>query len=118
MVGFFSRLGSRKGHRRALSAIETSDTSPLPRNAEAVEESVVDCGADAAAAVHGIEICLEFKPVEHPMEPLEQDHPVQCPQPDTSLLNDGRVFKERLSSVNAKEEGSHSQQEAVVGENL
>ncbi|XP_039122935.1 uncharacterized protein LOC120259408 [Dioscorea cayenensis subsp. rotundata] len=116
MVGFFSRLGSRKGHRRAQSAIETSDTSPLPRNAEVVEESVVDCAA--AAAVHGIEICLEFKPVEHPMEPLEQDHPVQCPQLDTSLLNDGRVFKERLSSVNAKEEGSHSQQEAVVGENI
>ncbi|KAH7687259.1 hypothetical protein IHE45_04G156700 [Dioscorea alata] len=91
MVGFFSRLGSRKGHRRAQSAIETSDTSPLPRNAEVVEGSVVDCAAAAAdavaVAVHGIEICLEFKPVEHPMEPLEQDHPVQCPQPDTSLLN-------------------------------
>lgn len=58
----------------------------MPRNAEVVEESVVDCAA-AAAAVHGIEICLEFKPVEHPMEPLEQDHPVQCPQLDTSLLN-------------------------------
>lgn len=35
-----------------------------------------------------------------------------------SIFQDGRVFKERLSSVNAKEEGSHSQQEAVVGENI
>ncbi|KAJ0970867.1 hypothetical protein J5N97_018826 [Dioscorea zingiberensis] len=106
MVGIFSRLGSRRGHRRAQSAIETSDTSPLPINAE-VE------GSAAACSVHGIEIAVELKPVEHPMEPLEQDHPVQCPQPDASVLEDGRVLKERLSSVNAREEGSHSGQQTA-----
>lgn len=43
--------------------------------------------AVAAAASHGIEVAVEFKPVEHPTEPLDNDRPVQCPLPEPSILN-------------------------------
>lgn len=35
----------------------------------------------------GIEIAVEFKPVEHPTEPLDYDQPIPCPQPEPSILN-------------------------------
>ncbi|KAJ9707332.1 hypothetical protein PVL29_002361 [Vitis rotundifolia] len=52
----------------------------------------------AAVAPHGIEVAVEFKPVEHPTEPLDNDRPVQCPLPEPSILNDGRIWKERVSA--------------------
>ena len=36
---------------------------------------------------HGIEVAVEFKPVEHPTEPLDIDQPIQCPLPEPSILN-------------------------------
>lgn len=47
-----------------------------------------DTGADVAhSVVHGIEVAVEFKPVEHPVEPLDNDKPVMCPLPEPSILN-------------------------------
>lgn len=43
--------------------------------------------ASASAATHGIEIAVEFKPVERPSEPLNDDQPIQCPFPEPSILN-------------------------------
>lgn len=48
---------------------------------------VTGAGAVAAAAPHGIEVAVEFKPVEHPIEPLDNDQPIQCPLPEPSILN-------------------------------
>ncbi|KAK6947352.1 hypothetical protein RJ641_000825 [Dillenia turbinata] len=53
----------------------------------------------SAAAAHGIEVAVEFKPVEHPSEPLDNDRPIQCPLPEPSILNDGRIWKERVSAT-------------------
>ncbi|KAJ0716192.1 hypothetical protein HanPI659440_Chr13g0509961 [Helianthus annuus] len=47
---------------------------------------------------HGIEVAVEFKPVEHPTEPLDIDQPIPCPLPEPSILNDGRIWKERVSA--------------------
>lgn len=41
----------------------------------------------AFAVGHGIEVAVEFKPVEHPAEPLTSDQPIQCPLPEPSILN-------------------------------
>lgn len=41
----------------------------------------------ATTASHGIEVATEFKPVEHPVEPLDNDQPIQCPLPEPSILN-------------------------------
>jgi hypothetical protein len=41
----------------------------------------------ATVASHGIEVAVEFKPVEHPSEPLDNDTPIQCPLPEPSILN-------------------------------
>jgi hypothetical protein len=30
---------------------------------------------------------MEFWPVEHPMEPPDEDRPVKCPMPDSSVIN-------------------------------
>lgn len=41
----------------------------------------------APTSTHGIEEATEFKPVEHPIEPLDNDQPIQCPLPEPSILN-------------------------------
>ncbi|KAE8650016.1 uncharacterized protein LOC101208810 isoform X2 [Cucumis sativus] len=66
----------------------------LPPNPESTGVS-----ATSATASHGIEVAVEFKPVEHPIEPLDNDQPIQCPLPEPSILNDGRIWKERVSSM-------------------
>ncbi|XP_008788556.1 uncharacterized protein LOC103706273 [Phoenix dactylifera] len=94
MVGIFSRFsGGWSGHRRAKSAIEVGQTvAPLAEVR----------GSASLAAAHGIEVAVEMKPVEHPIEPLNHDQPVKCPLPEPSILNDGRIWKERISSANAR----------------
>ncbi|CAK9146625.1 unnamed protein product [Ilex paraguariensis] len=95
MVGIFSRFsGSRNGHRRTQSALD--DREVLPTNAEA--GGTATAAGAASTATHGIEIAVEFKPVEHPTEPLDNDLPIQCPLPEPSILNDGRIWKERVSA--------------------
>ncbi|RWW36208.1 hypothetical protein BHE74_00058787 [Ensete ventricosum] len=75
-------------------------------------------GSSAPAAVsHGFEATVEFKPVEHPSEPLVCDQPITCPLPEPSILNDGRIWKERRTSATARvkadlpvvKDGSHLQ---------
>ncbi|XP_038982299.1 uncharacterized protein LOC120110785 [Phoenix dactylifera] len=94
MVGIFSRFsGRRSRHRRANSAIEVGETmAPI---AEVP-------GPTPPTAAHGVQVAVELKPVEHPIEPLNNDQPVKCPLPEPSILNDGRVWKERMSSASAR----------------
>lgn len=54
----------------------------LPPNSE-----VTGAATAVTAASHGIEVAVEFKPVEHPSEPLDTDKPIQCPLPEPSILN-------------------------------
>ncbi|XP_022717098.1 uncharacterized protein LOC111275821 [Durio zibethinus] len=92
MVGIFSRFSVGKtGHRRSQSALEEREV--LPPNSD-----VAGTAAAATATAHGIEVAVEFKPVEHPIEPLDNDRPIQCPLPEPSILNDGRIWKERVSA--------------------
>ncbi|KAG6596706.1 26S proteasome non-ATPase regulatory subunit 13-like A, partial [Cucurbita argyrosperma subsp. sororia] len=94
MVGIFSRFSSsRTGHRRARSALDGREGLP------SIPETTGVSDTTAAAASHGIEVAVEFKPVEHPIEPLDNDRPIQCPLPEPSILNDGRIWKERVSSL-------------------
>ncbi|KAK9275142.1 hypothetical protein L1049_022401 [Liquidambar formosana] len=93
MVGIFSRFSvSRTSHRRTQSALDEREV--LPSNPEATGAATTV----ATPAAHGIEIAVEFKPVEHPTEPPDNDRPVQCPLPEPSILNDGRFWKERVSA--------------------
>ncbi|KAL5561211.1 hypothetical protein UlMin_030958 [Ulmus minor] len=50
-------------------------------------------------SAQGIEVAVEFKPVEQPNAPLDNDRPIQCPLPEPSILNDGRIWKERVSAT-------------------
>ncbi|KAJ6814087.1 uncharacterized protein M6B38_139340 [Iris pallida] len=94
MVGIFSRLhGVRSGHRRTQSAVDARQ--PLPENEEVT-------GPPSVYVAHGIEVDVEFKPIEHPSEPIDYDQPVKCPLPEPSILNDGRIWKERMSSASAR----------------
>ncbi|KAK6934920.1 hypothetical protein RJ641_035075 [Dillenia turbinata] len=87
-------------------AIVNVGNGDRPREVEGDQREVLqgnseDKGAAtiAAAAAHGIEIAVEFKPVEHPSEPQDNDRPIQCPLPEPSILNDGRIWKERVSAT-------------------
>ncbi|KAI8546984.1 hypothetical protein RHMOL_Rhmol07G0161400 [Rhododendron molle] len=85
MVGIFSRFSvSRNGHRRSQSALQ-GDREAIPPTSDATSDATVTGGA--TAATHGIEVAIEFKPLEHPPEPLDNDRPIQCPLPEPSILN-------------------------------
>lgn len=55
----------------------------MPSASEAATAAIVT----SVSVPHGIEIATEFKPVDRPSEPLDQDQPVQCPLPEPSILN-------------------------------
>lgn len=96
MVGIFSKFSvSKSGHRRTQSALEEREVLPQ-------ESEVTGANAAASAVAHGVEVAIEFKPVEHPIEPLDNDKPVECPLPEPSVLNDGRIWKERVSAANVR----------------
>ncbi|KAF9624673.1 hypothetical protein IFM89_012944 [Coptis chinensis] len=97
MVGIFSRFSGNKlsgHHRRAQSAVDERDVVPANTEVEGITVA-----AASAAATHGIEVAVEFKPVEHPSEPIDSDLPIKCPLPEPSILNDGRIWKERMSAT-------------------
>ncbi|KAH6803414.1 cystic fibrosis transmembrane conductance regulator [Perilla frutescens var. frutescens] len=94
MVGIFSRFSVRGSHRRTQSALDEREA--LPPTSDAPATAVLQTASSAVP--HGIEIAVEFKPVEHPTEPFDTDQPIQCPLPEPSILNDGRIWKERVSS--------------------
>ncbi|KAI3505438.1 hypothetical protein L1887_27567 [Cichorium endivia] len=96
MVGLFSRFSvSRNGHRRSQSALDEREV--VPQDTVAIETTGSVTGV-MSTSHHGIEIAVEFKPVEHPIEPVDIDQPIQCPLPEPSILNDGRIWKERVSA--------------------
>lgn len=100
MVGIFSRFSStRSGHRRTQSSLDQRSEPP----SLAGEDASAVTGA-AFAEGHGIEVAVEFKPIEHPTEPLDSDQPIQCPLPEPSILNDGRIWKERVCAGERKAE--------------
>ncbi|KAB5544903.1 hypothetical protein DKX38_013015 [Salix brachista] len=45
---------------------------------------------------HAVEFEVEFWPVEHPMEPQDEDRPVKCPMATSSVIKNGRANEERL----------------------
>ncbi|GMI96870.1 hypothetical protein like AT1G31940 [Hibiscus trionum] len=87
MVVIFSRFSvGRPAHRRSKSSLVHDERDVMPSNPDA------PAAADAATATasntaNGIEVAVEFKPVEHPIEPLDNDRPIQCPLPEPSILN-------------------------------
>nr|GMC50214.1 uncharacterized protein LOC109149345 [Ipomoea batatas]GMC54810.1 uncharacterized protein LOC109149345 [Ipomoea batatas] len=83
------------------------------QNCEAAGASAV-AGADLTTATHGIELAVEFKPIEHPVEPLNNDSPIQCPLPEPSILNDGRIWRERVSAVRGRIDLPVMQQEGAA----
>ncbi|KAG7569269.1 hypothetical protein ISN45_Aa04g020060 [Arabidopsis thaliana x Arabidopsis arenosa] len=99
MVGIFSRFSVvRGGHRRTQSAIDGREVlSP--------SSDLAPSANTTTAATHGIEVATEFKPVDHPMEPLDNDQPIQCPLPEPSILNDGRLWKDRVSASSMRRRG-------------
>ncbi|CAA0838249.1 Unknown protein [Striga hermonthica] len=101
MVGIFSRLSVKSSHRRPQSAL-----NEMPRTLDST--NITRTASNASIENHGIEIGVEFKPIEHPTEPLDYDQPIQCPLPEPSILNDGRIWKERVSaSVKTRAEGNN-----------
>ncbi|GFZ00345.1 hypothetical protein Acr_13g0017440 [Actinidia rufa] len=40
----------------------------------------------------GVEYNAEFWPIEHPVEPPDEDQPVKCPMPDSSIIKDSSRF--------------------------
>ncbi|WOH13256.1 hypothetical protein DCAR_0832765 [Daucus carota subsp. sativus] len=41
---------------------------------------------------------FEFGPIEHPIEPLDEDHPVTCPMLNSSVMNNGSMQDEQFSN--------------------
>ncbi|XP_047306943.1 uncharacterized protein LOC124910352 [Impatiens glandulifera] len=104
MVSLFSRFSiSRSSHRRTQSALDgREEVVPISEpTAAAATATVLATGGVGVTTItsagHGLQLAVEFKPVDHPTEPLDHDIPIQCPLPEPSILNDGRLWKERVS---------------------
>ena len=41
---------------------------------------------------NGAELVEGFAPIEYPMEPVESDQPVQCPQPEPCIIHVSSYF--------------------------
>ncbi|XP_071705607.1 uncharacterized protein [Rutidosis leptorrhynchoides] len=112
MVGLFSRFSiSRNGHRRSQTTLD--ERAVLPPDTEVAESDTVVVAT--ATTPHGIEVIVEFKPVEHPTEPFDNDQPINCPMPEPSILNDGRIWKERASAGVQRRTDLSMVQEGGVG---
>ncbi|KAI4357397.1 hypothetical protein L6164_001347 [Bauhinia variegata] len=46
---------------------------------------------------HGDDNDADFWPVEHPVEPRDEDRPVKCPMPESSVINDGAMHEKKFS---------------------
>ncbi|KAG0492043.1 hypothetical protein HPP92_005124 [Vanilla planifolia] len=94
MAGIFSRLsGGRSIHQTTQTTTDAIEVPP--EHAEAADPMAI-------AAHCGMEVDMTFRPIEHPIEPINHDQPVRCPLPEPSILNDGRIWKERMSSSSAR----------------
>ncbi|ESW30807.1 hypothetical protein PHAVU_002G184100 [Phaseolus vulgaris] len=47
--------------------------------------------------LQGVDKSTDFFPVEHPMEPPDEDRPVKCPMPESSVINDERMHEKRFA---------------------
>ncbi|KAA8532412.1 hypothetical protein F0562_032450 [Nyssa sinensis] len=94
MVGIFSRLSlCRRSHRAPSRPPEKKESlTPL---IDETRETRHRSGMEVHR--NGVESEVEFWPIEHPIEPLDEDRPVKCPMPDSSVINDGRMHKEQFS---------------------
>ncbi|KAJ1430551.1 hypothetical protein SESBI_07692 [Sesbania bispinosa] len=45
----------------------------------------------------GVDKNTDFFPVEHPMEPPDEDRPVKCPMPESSVISDERMNEKRFA---------------------
>ncbi|KAL9246987.1 hypothetical protein vseg_020463 [Gypsophila vaccaria] len=97
MVGIFSMFSITKfgNNRRTIPSLDGREV--FPPNSEAAGADVKTSGV-----TRGVNVTFEFKPVEHPTEPLDNDRPVRCPVPEPSILNDGRKWKERVSAEHVR----------------
>ncbi|XP_020693714.1 uncharacterized protein LOC110107710 isoform X3 [Dendrobium catenatum] len=80
MSGIFSLFsGSRSGHQTTQSTTTIQDE----REAQVAEKG----DPLATTSRRGFEVDSGFRPVEHPVEPINQDQPVRCPLSEPSILN-------------------------------
>ncbi|KAI5056487.1 hypothetical protein GOP47_0028305 [Adiantum capillus-veneris] len=87
MVGIFSRFSAAAykpaAHRRSRSSPDEKDITSVKETQPPIN-------------IHAGQVADEFAPVDHPMEPPENDQPVRCPPPEPCIIHDGRLWKERL----------------------
>ncbi|GMN38318.1 hypothetical protein TIFTF001_007555 [Ficus carica] len=55
------------------------------------------------------EVDFEIWPVEHPMEPPDEDRPVKCPMPESSVINDEGKREKRLAESMRKRAGESAE---------
>ncbi|KAL5582881.1 hypothetical protein UlMin_015323 [Ulmus minor] len=69
------------------SGIGSHETTILNFEREVLPPNSETSATASTNASHGIEVAVEFKPVEHLNEPLDNDRPIQCRLPEPSILN-------------------------------
>ncbi|KAK9276872.1 hypothetical protein L1049_006409 [Liquidambar formosana] len=88
------------------------------------EAVLIDESRDTAGRGSGMEVRpdgaegdVEFWPIEHPVEPPDEDRPVKCPMPDSSVMNNGGMHEEQYAkSMRKKPELSAAvNKEGTVG---
>ncbi|XVF85537.1 hypothetical protein PTKIN_Ptkin17bG0125300 [Pterospermum kingtungense] len=64
---------------------------------------------------NAIEFDIDFWPVEHPMEPQDEDRPVKCPMPASSSINIDRKRLEEMVAAESQRRRSEQPETAKKG---
>ncbi|XP_057508692.1 uncharacterized protein LOC130791539 isoform X2 [Actinidia eriantha] len=62
----------------------------------------------------GVEYNAEFWPIEHPVEPPDEDQPVKCPMPDSSIIKDAQMWSSYSPRKRADISATMTKEEMVV----
>ncbi|KAI9386972.1 hypothetical protein POPTR_010G101500v4 [Populus trichocarpa] len=99
MVGIFLRLSlCMRSHIANATSLpsEKNESHGVPLIIESGETRARGGYMDLQHHHHPVEFDVEFWPVEHPMEPQDEDRPVKCPMPTSSVIKNGRAHEESL----------------------
>ncbi|CAK7326866.1 unnamed protein product [Dovyalis caffra] len=99
MVGIFLRLSlCMRSHIADATTLASgkNESHLVPLIVESRETRIRGGYMDLQHLHHAVEFDAEFWPVEHPVEPQDEDRPVKCPMPTSSVIKNGRSREESL----------------------
>ncbi|TYJ41035.1 hypothetical protein E1A91_A04G183500v1 [Gossypium mustelinum] len=102
----------------SLDVFERKESEVLPVEGNHRSwETRIDGGMDLdfRRQPHAVEFDVDFWPVEHPMEPQDEDRPVKCPMSAASSINNGKGHEEMVVGESSRKRSEQPQTVNGIG---